>query len=234
MMREVFTEFHRAMRTLDEQFFVGIAGLRVELGSGVFPMRNNYADILATDLVPDPLMDRVLDAMAMNLEDRSVRALYGQNCFHHFPRVETFFAEVMRVVAPGGGVILIEPYYGPFAQALFTRLFATESFDKNATSWDMASAGPMVGANQARSYIVFVRDRHLFTQRFPQLRICYTAPLDTYLRYLLSGGLNFRQLVPDALVGAVKLVEHLLTPMRTYVALHQVIVVQRQAAMHSS
>ena len=228
MIREVFTEFHHVMRTLDERFFGNVAGLRVELGAGVYPIRETYADVLATDIVSDPRMDRTLDALAMDLDDHSVRALYGQNCFHHFPSVEPFFEEALRVVAPGGGVILVEPYYGRLAQALFPRLFSTESFDKDAVSWDTVSQGPMSGANQARSYIVFVRDRHVFTQRFPHLRIRYAAPLPNYLRYLLSGGLNFKQLAPDALMSLVKRCEQLLTPVQTYLALHHVIVLQRQ------
>lgn len=228
MMREVFSDFHRAMRGLDEQFFAGVSGLRVELGAGVCPMRDTYPDVLATDLIADAHVDRVLDALAMDLDDRSVRALYGQNCFHHFPSVEGFFDEMMRVVAPGGGVILIEPYYGPLAQALFRRMFATEVFDKKAPTWNTAANGPMSGANQALSYLVFVRERQRFLERFPQLRIRYSAPLDNYLRYLLSGGLNFKQLVPDNWVGAVKRMEQLLKPLRPYLALHHVIVVQRQ------
>lgn len=228
MIREVFTEFHHAMMTLDERFFGNVTGLRVELGAGVYPMRETYVDVLATDIVLNPWMDRMLDASAMDLDDCSVRAFYGQNCFHHFPRVESFFEEVMRVVVPGGGVILIEPYYGPLAQMLFPRLFTTEGFDKGAVSWDTVTQGPMSGANQARSYIVFVRDRHRFMQRFPRLHICHTAPLPNYLRYLLSGGLNFKQLTPDALVGVVKRCEQLLTPVQTYLALHHVIVLQRQ------
>lgn len=228
MLRAVFTEFHRAMMALDEQFFGPVDGLRVELGAGVCPMRDTYADVLATDLVPEPHLDRVLDALAMDLQDSSVRTLYGQNCFHHFPRVELFFQEVTRVVAPGGGVILIEPYYGPMAAVLFKRLFTTEGFDKHAAGWDSMIQGPMSGANQALSYIVFVRDRQVFEQRFPQLALCYHAPLHNYLGYLLSGGLNFRQLVPEALVGILKRCEQLLIPLSAYLALHWVIVVQRR------
>lgn len=228
MIREVFCEFHRAMMTLDENFFAGVSGLRIELGAGVCPMRDSYPSVLATDLVPDPGLDLVLDACAMDLDDRSVRALFGQNCFHHFPGVEQFFREVTRVVAPGGGVILIEPYYGPLAEVLFTRMFATESFDKKAAQWDAATDGPMSGANQALSYLVFVRDRQKFLERFPRLCIRYSAPLDNYLRYLLSGGLNFKQAVPDCMVGGVRRLEQWLKPLRRYLALHHVIVLQRQ------
>ena len=38
-------------------------------------------------------------------------------------------------VAPGGGVLLIEPYYGPVASVVFKRLFASEDFDTTMPGW---------------------------------------------------------------------------------------------------
>lgn len=228
MIREVFTEFHHDIMMLDRKYFENVEGLRIELGAGVCPIRDTYPDVLATDVVSDPSFDLVLDALSMDLADGSVRALYGQNCFHHFSKAELFFQEVVRVIAPGGGVILVEPYYGPFARLIFTRLFETESFDMGAEEWENVAEGPMVGANQALSFIVFVRDRRLFEQRFPQLEIIYNAPFHNYLRYLLSGGVNFKQIIPDALIGMVKLFEKLLRPISSYLALHHVIVVKRR------
>lgn len=129
ILKHVFTEFHDKFDTLDRRFFTP-KGLRVELGAGVAPMRNTYPDVLATDIVASPQLDRALDAEAMDLPDDSVRAIFGQNCFHHFPHPDRFFSELTRVLAPGGGVVLLEPYYGPAAAYMFQRLFKTEDFDK--------------------------------------------------------------------------------------------------------
>ena len=115
------------------------------------------------------------------MDDGSVRVVFGQNCFHHFPRPERFFLELERVLPLGGGVILLEPYYGPFASFLFKRLFKTEGYDKNFPSWETPAAGPMNGANQALSYIIFVRDKHAFQQKFPTLKIVHTEPCTNYL-----------------------------------------------------
>jgi hypothetical protein len=54
----------------------------------------------------------------------------------------------------------------------------------------------MEGANQALSYIVFERDRERFERLFPDLEIVEQSWIANYPRYLLSGGLNFRQLLP--------------------------------------
>jgi len=55
----------------------------------------------------------------------------------------------------------------------------------------------MEGANQALSYIVFKRDVHLFLKKYPQLELVEQKVFSNYLRYLLSGGLNFRQILPS-------------------------------------
>jgi len=227
MLREVFREFHHMFRSLDESSF-SASGERIELGAGVAPIRDTYPDVLATDVVPGRHLDRVLNAEAMDLSDASVGAMYGQNCFHHFPHPERFFSELERVLAPGGGAILLEPYYGLFAAFVYKRLFSSEGFDKDARSWETPVSGPMHGANQALSYIVFQRDRQLFEEKFPGLEIMYINPLTNYLRYLCSGGLNFRSLLPNFMARPLKLLELLLTPFSRLLALHYVIVLRRR------
>lgn len=227
MLREVFTEFHHLFRRLEQQFLSG-EGVKVELGAGVSPMRDSYPDVLATDIVGAPHLDKVVDAEAMDFADQSVKVIYGQNCFHHFPHPDRFFNELDRVLVPGGGAILLEPYYGPFASFLYKRLFRTEGFDKTSPSWETPAAGPMNGANQAMSYIVFVRDRELYEKEYPCLRIVHQGLVGNYLKYFLSGGLNFRQILPDSSSGLVGLLEKLLSPLNGWVALHHVVVIRKK------
>ena len=226
MLRDVFTEFHQLFRKLDQRYFSG-KGAEVELGSGVAPMRDSYPEVLATDIVEAPHLDKVLNAEAMDIADSSVRAIYGQNCFHHFPHPDQFLSELERVLIPGGGAILLEPYYGPFASFLFKRLFRTEGFDKTSPSWETPVSGPMNGANQALSYIVFVRDRAELERKHPSLKIVHEQRVGNYLKYIISGGLNFRQLLPDSLTGVVNLTEKLLWPFNRWLALHHIVVIRK-------
>jgi SAM-dependent methyltransferase len=228
MMRDVFSEFHHVFNRLDKKYF-SAQGLKIELGAGVAAIRNSYPDVLATDIVNGPGLDRTLNAQEMDLPDKSVRTLYGQNCFHHFPEPEKFFAEAERVLAPGGGIILLEPYYGPFASFLYKRLFKTEGFDKNFPDWITPVLGPMNGANQALSYIVFVRDRALFEKKFPKLKIVHQEPCQNHFKYLLSGGLNFIQLLPDWMSPVVTVIEKILSPLGRWIALHHIVVLRKDA-----
>ena len=226
MIREVFLEFHQLFHQLDEEYF-SASGKKIELGAGASPIRNSYPDVLATDIVYSDNLDQVLNAEKINLPDNTIRAFYGQNCFHHFPHPELFFKEIDRVLAPGGGVILLEPYYGFFASFIFKRLFKNEGFDKKYLSWEAPISGPSSGANQALSYIVFIRDRDRFEKQYPSLKIVHQELCQNHLKYLLSGGLNFRQLLPDFLIPVVHIFQFLLIPFNRWIALHHIIVIRK-------
>lgn len=228
LLREVFIEFHHMFNELDRKYLSG-EGKRIELGAGVCPIRETYPDVIASDIVFDPLLDMVLNAEQLDLGDRSVRALYGQNCFHHFPHPDKFFSELQRVLVDGGGAILLEPYYGPVASYLFKRLFKTEGFDKCHPSWETPSAGPMNGANQALSYIVFVRDRKEFERRYPNLRVVHQEICNNQFKYLLSGGLNFKQLIPNFMIFLVGGLQFMARPFKKWLGLHHIVVIQKVA-----
>ncbi len=227
LLREVFNEFHHLFHRLDEKYFSASGG-KIELGAGVAPIRESYPDVLATDVILSPWLDQVIDAEDMDLDDGSVRAIYGQNCFHHFPHPDRFFSELDRVLAPGGGAILLEPYYGFFATFMYKRLFKTEGFDKESPSWETPMAGPMSGANQALSYIVFVRDKVRFEDKHPALEIVHQELCGNHFKYLFSGGLNFKQLIPGWMGLVVDFIQVVFSPLNRWTSLHHVIVIRKE------
>ncbi|MDA8021024.1 MAG: methyltransferase domain-containing protein [Thermoanaerobaculia bacterium] len=170
MLRRVFREIYELCRSADDRYFDGL-GRRIELGSGSSLFKTYYPDVETSDLKTAPHLDLTLDAQALDLEDRTVRALYGIHCFHHFPDPRRFFRELQRVLIPGGGCVLIEPYHGPLANWFFRRMFDLEHYDPLAISWESSNrdVGYMSHANQALSYIVFTRDRSIFLREFPEL-----------------------------------------------------------------
>jgi len=228
ILRDVFKEFHHEIMRLDGKYFLDSDGVCFELGAGVCPIKESYPEVLSSDIVQSSDLDLVVDAQKIDFSSQSVRAIYGQNCFHHFPEPSKFFHELERVLIPGGGVVLIEPYHGVVASFLFKRLFSSEGFDKLADSWIADIDGPMNGANQALSYIVFNRDKDKFNEEFPLLEIVYQKTLTNYLRYFFSGGLNFKSLVPGFMVKPLMMLEYLLTPLAKVLALHHIIVIRRK------
>jgi len=227
LMNKVFKGFYDECRASDNKYFSG-AGDRIELGAGVSFFKDIYPDIISTDIKKAENLDRVLDAQNMDLQDNSVRAFYGLNCFHHFPEPRKFFNELDRTLVNGGGCILIEPYYGAIASKMYTNLFDTEIFDKTQKGWE-SDSGYMQGANQALSYIVFIRDRDIFEKEFPNLEIIETKVMNNYLKYLVSGGLNFKALLPNFMSPIISLFELILRPFNKVLGLHYVIVIKKKA-----
>jgi SAM-dependent methyltransferase len=229
MIRGVFREFYDGCVGLDRRWLKG-NGVRVELGAGTSFFKSVYPDVIATDIKSGKGLDMVVDAMAMPFGAASVRAFYAIHCFHHLPSPDRFFGELKRTLVPGGGCVIIDPYYGPAARVVFKRLFASERFEPREPGWEASSpVGVMQGANQALSYIVFVRDRAEFDRKHPELEIVHHRPLTNYPRYLLSGGLNFRQLAPTVMIPVIKGVEVAMAPLARWLALHHVMVIRKRA-----
>ena len=170
------------------------SGRVVELGSGGGFAKQALSELTTTDVVAYPEVDRQLDGMAMDLDDRSVRALFLLNVFHHIPDVERFFAEARRVLVDRGRLLIVDQYPGWHAKFILEHIHH-EDFDMKARSWCLEGAGPLSGANGALAWIVFFRDRARFEALFPELRID-TIRLHTPLRYWLAGGLKNWSLLP--------------------------------------
>jgi SAM-dependent methyltransferase len=226
--RRLFARFYEECLAQDERWFAGVQGGRWELGSGAGFMGELHPEVVTSDVKPLPFVKVTCGAEALPTGPETLRAVYLVNVFHHLPDPRAFFREMLRVLKPGGGVVMIEPWHGPVASALFKRLHASEGFEKDQPRWEAEDgAGPMSRANQALSHVVFRRDRAIFEAEFPQLEICLERP-HSHLSYLLSGGVNFRSLAPAAASGAIEAVERALTPVAPLVALQQTIVLRKR------
>jgi SAM-dependent methyltransferase len=169
-----------------------------------------------------------VDAQNMPFEDASIRGIYGINCFHHFPDPDKFFKELERVLVKNGGCVLIDPYYGTVAKRFYKKIFDQETFDMTQKKWSNSALGFMNNANQALSYIVFIRDKKEWEKKYPGLEIVYQKPLNNYMRYLLSGGLNFRQVLPSFFSPVIRFFEFLFSPVNSIFALHHIIVIRKK------
>jgi SAM-dependent methyltransferase len=229
MMRDVFTEFYMECISIADKYFCKV-GCELEIGAGVSFFKKIKPELIVTDIVHAPHLDFILDAQNMfQINDSSLRSIYALNVFHHIPNPREFFNELLRVLKPGGGCILIEPFYGPVARPFFNNLHSTEHFNAEQQSWESKNnMGVMSNANQALSYIIFIRDREIFNKEFPDLEIVVSRPLTNYLRYLCSGGINFKQLLPDFFTPILRSLEFLLWPASRLSALHHVIAIRKK------
>jgi SAM-dependent methyltransferase len=228
LLRSTFETFYQDMASLCDRY-LPVNGIEIELGTGAGFFKMSRPGLVTSDVRTATNIDLILDAQQMALADSTVRCIYAINVFHHLPQPEKFLDELTRVLRPGGGCVLIEPHGGPASAALHRRLHTDEHFDRDQPEWTTPEIrGPMSGANQALSHIVFVRDRALFQQRYGKsLEIAYHGYSLNHLRYLFSGGLNFRQLLPSATDPLLRAVEAMCKPFARYITLHHVIVLRR-------
>jgi SAM-dependent methyltransferase len=229
LLRSAFETFYRDMAALCDRFF-SVKGLEVELGTGAGFFKSLRPVLITSDIRKGLHIDMELDAQAMNLADSTERCIYAINVFHHLPDPDLFLAELARVLQPGGGCILIEPHNGFVSSLLHRHLHSDEHFDPEAPGWRTAEiGGPLSGANQAMAYIVFQRDLARFEDtHVAQLEIVHRGYELNALRYLLSGGVNFRQIFPSFVSHLLALLEELASPLARYWSLHQVVVIRKR------
>ncbi len=168
-------------------------GSVVELGSGGGFLKDIIPGIISSDLLPLPDNDMAFSALEMPFANESISGLFMLDTFHHLPDTGLFLTEVARVLKKGGKVVMIEPSNTWWGRFVYTH-FHHEPFHPEG-GWQIPAAGPLSGANGALPWIVFVRDKTIFKQKFPMFDmepVTYHTPL----RYLLSGGVSFRSLVP--------------------------------------
>ena len=230
LLRSAFQTFYDDMARLCDAHLTS-EGMEIELGSGAGFFKSIRSSVIASDIRRGSNIDIELDAQHMALKAETVRCIYAINVFHHLPDPDKFFSELVRVLRPGGGCILIEPHIGPASAWIHRRLHSDEYFDPDAADWKSNEIrGPLSGANQALAHIVFWRDRARFEEAYgSQLEIVHNDYELNGLRYLLSGGVNFRQLVPSAMARPLGTIERLARPIARLWSLHQVIVLRKRA-----
>ena len=94
---------------------------------------------------------------------------------------------------------MIEPWVSTWSRPINKHLHY-EPFDPDARDWTLRGTGPLSAANGALPWIIFHRDRQAFESEFLDLRIETVRPLMPF-RYLVSGGVSMRQLMPEATFG---------------------------------
>jgi SAM-dependent methyltransferase len=169
-------------------------GAVLEIGSGAGFLHDFVPDLITSETFTCPGVRVVLDGLHLPFAAGSLRGIAMTNVLHHLPQPRRFFSEARRCVRPGGVIVMVEPWVTSWSTFVYTRLHH-EPFHADAQQWEFPSAGPLSGANGALPWILFARDRAVFEREFPQWSIELVAPMMPF-RYLLSGGVSLRNLMP--------------------------------------
>lgn len=220
-LRRIYAEWYEALI----QALPPGPGAVLELGSGGGFLRERLPEVITSDVLPCPGVERILDAHDLPLADGALRGILMTNVLHHLPRPRRFFTAAARCVRPGGVVAMLEPWLTAWSRLIYGRLHH-EPLDAATPSWEFPAAGPLSGANAALPWILFARDRARFEREFPCWSIRTLRPLMP-LRYLLSGGVSLRSLVPAWTFAGWRALERLLEPWMRHLAMFALIVLAR-------
>jgi SAM-dependent methyltransferase len=182
-----------------------VSGKVVELGAGAGFLTETINGLISTEIFLCSRITAVVDAQHMPFASGSLRAVVFTDVLHHMPAARLFLQEAARCVTSGGRVIMIEPWVNSWSKWVYPR-FHHERFDPLSPTWEFSTSGPLSGSNQALPWIIFVRDRAAFEREFPEWRIVEIQPVMP-LRYLVSGGLTTRSLMPAWSFGFWKWLE---------------------------
>lgn len=188
----------------------------IELGSGASFLKSMAPYIVTSDILPYSGVDRVFSAMDIPLKDGTASAFLMIDVLHHIKDSRLFFQEMQRCLKVGGKVVMIEPANTLWSKFIYTH-FHHEPFETRG-GWGFEDGGPLSGANMAIPWIIFNRDAQMFAEEFPQFKV-RSLRVHTPFRYLLSGGLSFRQLLPSPFYKVVELIEWLLSPFNNYLGM---------------
>lgn len=181
-----------------------VPGAVLELGSGGGFLKDVLPEVITSDVLPVPTVERVVDARSLPFPDASLRAIVGTNVLHHIPQIEKFFAESSRALVPGGRLIFVEPWPTPLSSRIY-RHFHHEPFDPSA-GWEIPPGGPLTAANGALPWILFERDRVAFHERFPALEVRRLRRLMPF-SYLACGGIGWALPLPKAMFSLIRTCE---------------------------
>ncbi|MGN7611287.1 class I SAM-dependent methyltransferase, partial [Magnetococcales bacterium HHB-1] len=190
ILRMIYTDLYRRLA----QFRV--AGEILEIGGGSGNFKAFAPQTLSSDIIALPWLDLVTDAQQLAFAAQSLSNLVLFDVLHHIERPGLFFAEAIRVLRPGGRILLVEPGITPVS-TMFYRYFHPEDVD---FSQDPLSTHPIRGkkafdANQAFPEMLFKRQHERFKQQFPELSMIHCQRYSLFA-YPLSGGFRKWGLIP--------------------------------------
>ncbi len=189
----IYDEWYRSIAAC----ILGEPGEVLELGSGAGFLSDYIPNLIESEVFPCSGIKVVLDARLLPFPSGGLKAIAMVDVLHHIPDNRAFLAEAQRCLRPGGSLVMIEPWVSSWSRLVYTHLHH-EPFDPGAASWIFPETGPLSGANGALPWIIFERDRQTFEREFPDLEIRSVRPFMPF-RYLVSGGVSMRQLMPEAL-----------------------------------
>jgi len=184
------------------------AGQRaLEIGAGVGFTRQYLPgiDLVTTDLRPKAWIDEAADAQELPYADGSFDASIAIHVLHHIPSPRRAMHELVRVVRPGGLVLIAEPHSSWLLRG-FLRLSRHEYVDADVdpyTSEECQTRPAFPGGGNNALGDLLLGDRARFDAEFPGLELIHHRYVEC-MTFMNSGGVTVRGPAVPLPAGALR------------------------------
>lgn len=225
LLHRVYTELYEIMASHRSRLPDGWV---VELGSGMGSIHETMPDCIRTDLFPHPWIDQVENAYSLTFENDSVSNLFMMDVFHHLRYPGTALNEFLRVLKPGGRLILMEPGLGALGYLVYGPLHAEPIGRTDEIQWtapqDWSPEDIDYYSAQGNATRIFAQGR--FMNRMHGWRTVKIQSI-VALAYAASGGYSGPQLYPTFAYPLVKFLEKILRPLPGLFATRLLVVLEK-------
>lgn len=211
--------------TIKHALPTNVSGHLLEIGSGAGFMKRIIPDLFTSDIFFIPTIDIVLNASHIPFKQHSLKAIIMIDVLHHLSDVITFFKESLYCLNSNGRIIMIEPWISQWSYLIY-KYIHHEPLDTQTPRWDFPKGGPLSQANSALPWIIFKRDLDRFRKEFCELRII-SIKLHTPFMYLLSGGISYRNMVPESFYPIIKKLENKMNPFMQSWAMFATVILEK-------
>jgi len=183
-------------------------GLVIEIGSGVADITRVIPDCLRTDLFQNPWIDQVENVYALTFPDRSARAVILFDVFHHLRFPGSALDEVLRILIPGGRLIIFDPAYSILGRLVYGMIHPEPLGLRQEITWQAPEGWNAemsdYYAAQGNAQRIFYRGEGKLDPVNWQLRLVKRF---ASISYIASGGYSGPQLYPDFLYPLLHLLD---------------------------
>jgi len=227
VLREVYGDFFARMKTL----MATIPGPAIELGGGPGLLKAYIPNVLSSDIASASWLDLATDAQALPFADGVVANLLMVDVLHHLSRPQRFLAEAIRVLKPGGRVVILDVFLSPVSWPIFRFLHpepATLSIRPLNRQHDQPLFDPddPWNSDQGMCRALFWKQKKQLRRMYPRLKTVHRECFSTVL-WPLSGGFEQKDRIPVLALPLLRKLERALekfgrlTGFRSLVALER-------------
>jgi SAM-dependent methyltransferase len=226
LLQRIYRDFYREIAG---ELRSDLPGETVEIGSGIGNLKTVVPGALATDIFPNPWLDRIENAYAMSFEDDSVANLILFDVWHHLEYPGTALAEFRRVLAPEGRLIIFDPAMGLLGRIVYGLFHHEPLALKEEIRWrapaDFSPDDMTYYAAQGNAQRTFFSGENASgLNGWRTLRRSRFAGIP----YVASGGFRGPQLFPESLLPVLRAVDRMASRVPALFATRLLVTLERK------